>query len=515
MATSVGFTSEGIQPNRATGVRFVRQELTDMLEAYETVSDCIAGSDAIKKKKIRYLPMPDPANRTEDNLARYDSYISRAVFYNVTQRTAIGLLGQIFMRPPAMEMPAALDPVKDDSNGSGIGIEQLAKDACLLNIAYGRLGVFVDYPPVTAPTTKAELESGNIRPTITIYKPVDVINWRTKTIGSKQVYTLVVLQEEYTVEDDQGFETKTGTQYRELRLSNAGVYSVQLWRASDPNGDNFEKFGAPYFPTDGKGKALDAIPFTFVGSKNNESSVDPPPLKDMADINIAHYHNSADYEEMIYVIGQPMLVITGLKQNWYNDILKKKIPFGSRNGLPLHEGCTAELIQVAENTAAKEGMEHKERQMVALGAKIVQNRDVQRTATEAGNETAAEESTLVSIAKNVSAALKWALQWCAVFLKVPEKAIKFELNTDFELSRMSADEINATIESWVSEAISWTEMRLVLRKAGRATQTDEDAKKEIEADQKKQIEKAALEIGAATKATTQNSPPNLEPGSAA
>lgn len=509
------------------GVSYVRPDLAENFDDYDLIADCLKGAGAVKKKNVKYLPMPDPSNQSDENVARYGSYLQRAVFYNVTQRTALGLQGQIFVRAPVAEYPKALENVITDSNGSGISFEQLARDAVWYVESFGRCGVFIDYPnrAKAGAVSKADLASGNVRPTVTIYGPKNVINWREKVIGSKKVYELVVLVEEYTVQDN-GFETVKAVQLRELRLSEDNRYSVQVWRqktpkpaATDPQLTNgpagvglplsaeFEKFEDAYFPVDGAGKPLDAIPFCFVGSKNNESSIDPPPLLDMAHINIAHYCNSADYEEMIYLVGQPMLVLSGITERWYKEILKQKVPFGSRNGLALNENAKAELLQVEPNTAAKEGMDSKERQMVALGAKIVEQREVQRTATEAGNETAAEESTLSAVAKNVSSAMKWALEWCAVFQNVQQTGIKYELNTDFELSRLSSEEIAAVIKGWQDNALSWTEMRNILRKAGRATLDDKKARKEIDKDAQKAIEQAAAEIGATTKAVADNTPP--------
>lgn len=494
------------------GVAFVRSDLACNFESYDMILDCLAGSEAVKKKYTTYLPMPDPANLTEQNVARYQSYSQRAVFYNVTQRTALGLQGQIFLRPPVVNAPAALDNVITDSNGAGISVEQLARDAEWLVAGLGRAGLFIDYPPTREVATKAQLQNGNIRPTMTIYGPKNVINWRIRKVGSKEVLCLVVLLETYTVEDN-GFETKLGFQFRELRLSEDNKYTVQVWRAVTPESDDFQKFGPEYSPAGGDGKPLDTIPFTFIGSKNNEPSIDPPPLLDMANINIAHFRNSADYEEMIYVVGQPMLTISGLTTEWYNDILGGKVPFGSRSGLPLPVGGKAELLQVEPNTAAYEGMQHKERQMIALGAKIVEQKTVQRTATEAGNEKASEESVLSAIAKNVSSAFKWGLEWCAHFLNVPETGIDFQLNTDFELSRMSSEDINAVIKSWQDEAISWTEMRTTLRKAGRATQDDDEALAEIEKARTEAIERAALEIGKTTAAAVKADPAAANVGS--
>ncbi|HEX2242721.1 MAG TPA: DUF4055 domain-containing protein [Gammaproteobacteria bacterium] len=494
------------------GVTFVRDDLAKKFATYRLINDCLEGSETVKSKGELYLPRPDPSNKEKENLDRYDAYITRAVFYNVTQRTALGLLGEIFSRAPNVKYPKSLEQVVTDSNGGGISLEQTARNAVWFALGCGRGGLFVDYPPREGTaTTRAEQTAGNIRPTITVYDAMSVINWRTITIGSRVILSLVVLKEEYTSGDD-GFATETGVQYRELRLGSDGRYFVQVWRpklareGEEASAKDYEKFGAPYYPRDGAGNFLDEIPFTFFGSRNNEPSIDPPPLYDMADLNIAHYRNSADYEEMVYVVGQPTVVVAGLDADWYNTILNKKIPIGSRSGLPLPVGATAEILQIEESTMAFQAMEHKERQMVALGAKLVEQRETQRTATEAVLEDSSEDSTLVAIAKNVSKALQWALEWCAVFQNVPETGIVYELNTDFQLAKMSAADRAAVIKSWLDGAISWTEMRTALRKNGIASLEDAKAKAEIEADQAKAIETAAKEIAATTKATTENSP---------
>lgn len=496
-------------PGRNTGVAFVREDLADVFDDYDLVRHCLEGSRTVKDQTTVYLPMPDAANLEAENIARYDAYLVRAVFYNVTQRTALGLQGQIFNRSPVVKNPQQLDNVITDASGGGISMEQLAKSACWYAIGYGRGGLFVDYPPTDKPATVKELRDGNVRPTINVYGPKNIINWRVKSVNSKSVLTMVVLVESYENEDD-AFETKTGTQFRELRIDDSGRYFVQLWRPKDAGGSDYAPFGEPYFPKDGKGQPLTEIPFTFFGSKNNEPSIDPIPLLDLANINLAHYRNSADLEEMLFLIGQPTLVLIGLTQEWYDGVLNKRIPFGSRAGIPLPVGADAKLLQVEETTAIQVAMEHKERQMVALGAKVVEQKQVQRTATEAGLENAAEESTLVTIAKNVSSAMKWALEWCAVFLNIAESSVDFQLNTDFELSKMSAEQINSVIKSWQAEALSFTEMRTILRKNGQATQDDEEAKKEIEQQRSEAIEHAANEIGATTAAVTENSPSTVE-----
>lgn len=497
MAFESAIPKRAIEP-RADNITFIRDDLFAQFDAYDLICDCLAGSAAVKAKRDAYLPLFEVKNVNDPVAAakvalRYNNYLQRAVFYNVTQRTALGLQGQIFARPPVVKVPKALENVVTDSNGGGISLEQIARDATWYTASYGRGGLFVDYPPTEGPQTKADLDEGNVRPTITVYGPKNVINWQTIRKGSKTVLGLVVLLEEYNVEG-RLFSTEVGKQYRELRIVN-NQYRVQLWREKVVGNGVFEVHEAPYFPKDGKGQPLKEIPFTFIGAKNNEPSIDPAPLLDLATINIAHYLNSADYEELVFIVGQPTLVVAGLTGEWYKDILKSDIPLGSRSGLALPTGATAELLQVEPNPAAKEAMEHKERQMVALGAKIVEQKTVQRTATESSSDNAAEQSTLVAIAKNVSQAMQWALEWCAVFANANEKEVTFELNTDFELATLSDEQLAKVVKYWQDGATSWTEMRDTMRKAGRTSLPDDEAKAEIEKDGAQAIADAAKQIG--------------------
>jgi hypothetical protein len=129
-----------------------------------------------------------------------------------------------------------------------------------------------------------------------------------------------------------------------------------------------------------------------------------------------------------------------------------------------------------------EAMQHKERQMVALGARLLEQKDVQRTYGEAQLEEASQMSILTSVADNVSQAYEQALRWCAMFTEptVSEEDIEYDLNTDFPASRMSPEERRQLIVEWQGSAIAFSEMRKVLTKAGVAELTDEEAQKEIQ-----------------------------------
>lgn len=232
-------------------------------------------------------------------------------------------------------------------------------------------------------------------------------------------------------------------------------------------------------PTDFRGQTLKRIPFFFVGSVNNDPSPDYSPMYDLCDLNIAHYRNSADYEESCFMVGQPTPVVMGITQQWSEQVLKGTMQLGSRGVIPLPVGGDAKLLQAEPNTMPFEAMQHKERQMVAMGAKLVEQRNVQRTYGEAQLEEASESSILAASAKNVSAAYKQALVICSSFVG-SDSEVKYELNTDFPASRMGPDELKQLVEMWQQQAITTSEMRDGLRKAGKATLDDEEYAAAIE-----------------------------------
>lgn len=482
----------------APNVNFTRQEVEDLAPQWGLIRDCLAGETVVKKRGQTYLPHPTPDDVTPAGNARYAAYLTRAVFYNVTKRTLSGLTGQIFSRTPIIELPGTLEMLRKDATGGGVDLEQLAKQSANLVISHGRAGVLADYPRTAGGLTVAEAERGNIRPMLHVYDPWDIINWRTMQRGGRTILSLVVLRETYVIEDD-GFETKDAYQWRVLRLED-DVYTVTIYRSgnslipkNDPipilksAGTSFEIVEGPFTPTDANGSPLDEIPFTFIGSEDNEEYPDDPPMYDLASLNMAHYRNSADYEEAVFIVGQPTPYATGLTEEWVNKILNRKLPFGSRAGILLPRDSQAGLLQPEPNSMAFEALEHKERQMVALGAKLVEQRTVQRTARESDIENASETSTLANSAKNVSAAFTRALEFAQRFTGGGGK-IEFKLNTEFDLIKLTPEERRQLISEWQGNAITFSEMREALRRAGIATLPDEEARQEIEGDAQRELE---------------------------
>lgn len=451
-------------------VDYVRLEVRQLLPRWQKIRDCVAGQDEVKLRRTQYLPAPNPTDLSDENKSRYLAYLLRAIFYNVCSWTLRGLLGEVFKKLPVLEIPPALDVLKVDVDGGGIELDQQATAALSNVVQFGRAGLLADYPKVNGAVTKADLDLGLVRPTITLFQPWDIINWRTVTVGGKKLLSLVVTSERYVTDDD-GFEAEQQNRFRVMRLDK-GVYITEFYEFDD-TAQIFTKVET-ITPVQGNGQPWPFIPFQFIGSENNEPTPDLPPMYDLAEINLGHYRNSADYEEICYIVGQPTPVLSGLTEDWAKVILKGKVELGSRGVIPLPAGGTAELLQASPNPMPMEAMKHKEDQMKSLGAKLLEPGSVKKTATQVSIDSASETSLLASCAKNVSQAYTKALEWCGVFINDSGK-VSYELSTDFEEGMTPAD-IPNIIAAWQGRAIAQEEMRDALRNVGIAYLDDNDYK---------------------------------------
>lgn len=501
--------------------------LVALLEHYRVIRDALSGEVAIKSRTTKYLPEPSDEPSAKYGSKRYKDYITRANFYNVTERTLNGLIGQVFIKDPVINLPQELKLMETDASVEGMTLTQAAKKSLGLTLAYSRSGLFVDFPYTEGAVTKQQKEEGYIKPTISIFQPEEVVNWRTIKRGAKEILSMVCIYETYNLSDD-GFEIKTAEQYRVLRLDKEGYYFQQVWRQEDPTPD---KNTSPYdsiretkpfrgfyedsytdsskwttyetfYPTDHNGNRFREIPFMFVGSRNNDVNPDAPNFYSLASLNIAHYRNSADYEECVFLSGQPTVAVMGLDDTWYETVLQGKILMGSRGGIPLPKNSNVKLLQMAENVAALKAMEHKEKQMVALGAKLVEQRKTERTAFEVKLEATADGSVLSNTANNVSEAFRWALRWCSRFVGSKEQESEFQLNVEYDLVRMTSDEQQQLVSSWQEGALGYKELRRKLKEAGFAFEDDDAVLAEYDARKKEEIEMQRQQF-AAEQATKQ------------
>lgn len=399
---------------------FVKYEST-----WKQTRNAVKGSVAIKQGKHEYLPVPDNSSQDEKRgteTVRYKQYLRRAVYTNFTGRTKNALVGAAFRKAPVIDLPDAIQYLKDDATGDGLSLEQLCKDELGNLLETGRIGLLVDYPQTDENLSAADVARLQLRASIVPYMAENICNWKTANINGRKVLSLVVLSETYYDDDDE-FSHEQETQYRVLRLDEEG-YSQQIYREDKP-------YSEQVYPTKADGSRWKNIPFIFAGSKNNDSTIDDAPLADIAEINIAHYRNSADYEESCFLTGQPSLFVThSLSPEQWAEYNPEGIKLGSRAGHVLGESGSATLVQAAANSLVSEAMRAKEQAMIMIGARIITDRGGNETAEGARIRFASENSVLGDVVGNLTDGIQTCIDWVGEFMGNTQD-YKFTLNTEF------------------------------------------------------------------------------------
>ena len=175
------------------------------LNAWLRARDVFAGEDTLKSAGVRYLPRLD--SQTDDE---YLAYKSRTSFFNATARTADGFVGLIFRRDPTFKLPdgktgvgAAMTKFLDDADMLGTTLVSYAKNITIEVIGVGRAGTLIDW--------EADVER---RAYAVLYQAEQIINWRTSRVNGRNVLSLLVLREEVTQADKDGFDPQAVEQLR-------------------------------------------------------------------------------------------------------------------------------------------------------------------------------------------------------------------------------------------------------------------------------------------------------------
>lgn len=447
-------------------------EYRNNIAKWNLVRYCSEGATAVKAAKTTYLPMPNSEDTSDENKARYNDYLFRANFVNFVSSTKEGLIGMVFRKPTEIELPTELDYLKENINGDGLTSDQMIKDVTGDTLETGRYGLLTEYPVAQAGLTQDQVTALGLRANIKQYPPESVLNWRTDTFGGVTKLTMVVLCEPTEVIADDEFQVEIKDYHRVLLLKN-GVYVQNLYNEKDElltEAVGMEEDSTPILdpditPRNSKGGTWDTIPFTFIGSENNDSTVDKAPLYDIAEVNLAHYRNSADYEESSFMVGQPTLFIYGLTQSWVDKNYKNGLALGSRGGITAPENSGAELLQVNENNMPRSGMEFKEKQMIMIGTRLIQDSAGVETAEAAKIRFAGQNSKISSLIVNVESAFKQSIEWAGEFMGSTGE-VSISINKELYDKTIGPQMVIALIQAMDRSVIAKSDLQDNLRLGG-------------------------------------------------
>nr|DAK13576.1 MAG TPA: portal [Caudoviricetes sp.] len=395
-------------------------EYSKNLTKWQLMRDALAGEVA----KEKYVPKL--SDQEEDE---YSAYVGRAEFYNATARTQVALTGLLFAKPPKVELPEALKTIGENISLDDDTLEALAKNIANECLSVGRCGVLVDLPSVEkADYSKLEAERLNLRAYATLYKAENIINWKTTKINGSNVTSLVVLAETYAEPTQDEFVDKIKTRYRVLDL-HEGYYRQRVF--SETKAGNFEAVSEIY--PSANGQKLEYLPFTFFNVNDLKTSVEKPPLLDLAKINISHFRSEVDLEHGTHFTALPTPYVTG-----YQGESSEKLKIGSTAVWVINDP-SAKVGFLEFSGAGLSTLENriavKEKRMSILGARLLLDEKKTAEATETLQmRKSGENAVLTSVASTISEGIVSFLKDIAFFENIVGENLIYEINTDYNLT---------------------------------------------------------------------------------
>jgi len=458
----------------------------NMVNLWERCIAVAKGQDAVHAAGELFLP-----KLSNQESADYEKYKKRALFYNATWRTIVGLQGMIFRKPPTVVLPGTVEDMKKDIDMSGTSLHMLCLKLVEEALKLGRVGLFVDYPDVPADATQADGADKNWRPMLKMYGALSIRNWKTSVYKSATILSMVVLEEIVSVPKDE-FTDEDQVQFRVLDLvPNNEVDSVGnllhpgklMYRVrvmvveQDDKGKDVDKVISTSYPKI-RGKHIEKLPFHFIGVDNTSWDISEPPLIDLVDTNLAHYRVTADYEHGCHFTGLPTPVISGVTDE---DLADGAFNIGSTTAWTFrrHE-ATAHYLEFTGQglNVLKENLEGKENKMAVMGARML---EAQPSGVESANTAAihrgGEQSMLASVAQSVSIGVTAAMVEFCEYAEEDSKDVLVELNRDFFPIPMDSLTMTAVIAAWQNGAISYETMFENLKR-GEIIPMDGDAEEE-------------------------------------
>lgn len=396
------------------------------------IRDCLAGEDAVKARGDVYLPKLGGQDGNQ-----YDAYKARAMFYGASGRTLDGLHGAIFRKEPEIVLPAQMEALRSNVDLAGTSLEDFSSVVTKHVAATARYGVLTEMP------------ANGRRAYLVGYTETNIVNWRTRVVDSVTIVDQVVLKEEYIKPAEDGFGSEVSDRYRVLELDDNLAYFQRVFTKLDGGEWSMELIE----PTN-RGQRLGFIPFNFIGPFALSPDIQKPILLDLINVNLSHYRTAADLEHGCHWTALPTPWVAGLDESTGG-----ALHIGSQTAwaLPVAASCGMLEFSGAGLAALEKRLESKERLMVQLGARLLEDqKKAAETAESKRLQYSGENSILATMANTVSMGLTENIRWAALWMGVRhgEDDLACKLNTDFYDAEMGPAEVQALVAAWQQGAMS-------------------------------------------------------------
>lgn len=389
----------------------------------------------IKEKGFTYLPAT--AGQAADNVTtvgtkgwqNYDNYKGRARFPDFVSNAIEGMIGIMHHKPPVIELPSALEKLRESATVKGEPLEILLRQINTEQLLTGRIGLLADVQD-GAPA--------GVLPYIATYTPEHIINWDDGQRDELLVQNLnlTILDESEPVRQAD-FTWDEKKKHRVLILGDPDQNeSMGAYRAGTFTEDDGEFSEAALIEPSIAGRRLDKIPFVFVNTRDLCADPDDPPLIGLAHLALGVYRGEADYRQNLHMQGQDTIVIIG---STLSNTGEEEVRAGAGAVINVVQGGDAKYIGVSSQglPEQRQALENDKQEAGEVGAKLI---DTRGRAAESGDalriRVSARTASLNQIALTGAEGLQSILRIMAEWVGANPDEVKVEPNLDFADARL-------------------------------------------------------------------------------
>jgi hypothetical protein len=412
--------------------------------SWALMRDAIAGEDVIKSKAEDYLPIKSGTAAMVDAAFRqiaYDAYKLRAEFPEIVAPTIRGSVGTMLAQAAQIELPSALEPLRERATVDGLTLEALHRRCAIELMSVGRYGLL--------PTVSADGA-----PYLAGYGAESIVNW---DVPSPETGWLVL--------DESGMQRNVDTgawenmeQFREAYVTDEGQYVEVVW-TKQANGTYgaAEPVVAQMVPRSGQQRVLGFNPFVCIGTNDLSFEPDDVPLYGLARIAIRVYRMDADYTFALHMTSEPTPWANGF-DNPADAVKNGNAPttLGSSKLWILPANAQAGYLEFSGPglEAQAKAIDESLKRAIVFGAQLF---DAKKTA-ESGEALTVrlgnQHSTLKTIAMNSAAGIEKAMKNLAVWVGANPDEVVVKPNLDFADHTLTGQELTAVVAGWMSGGYS-------------------------------------------------------------
>ena len=388
----------------------------------EMPRDLMGGTQRMRDAGKTYLPQ-----ETEEQPKDYQNRIARSFLYNGFRRSVLNLVGRIFDKPVNVTGHEDAEKWAEDVTNDGRDLLTFARSISHTGMSEGVCHIFTDFTQRGEVESRGEENQLAPRPYMVEIKPSDLFYWRYEAGMAGKTLAEIRYFDSYI--DEAGKRQKQIRQY--LGNGDWALYRMQ----SKENQQDADKWAVEEEGNTG----LSGIPLTtiYFGDRRCYMGADPP-LRDLAEVNVAHWQSSSDQRHVLHIARVPVLFTKMLGDG------KTKLVIGVNRHI--NGGDPASDAKWIEHTGAaigagRQDLQDLEGQMAAMGIELLMaNKPGGETATAHALSKKAEESTLQVIAKSIKRGLSDAMGWMAEWAALGADLV-VEMNTDHDIVMSDATEL--------------------------------------------------------------------------